>query len=114
VKHGGFNSVLFVLVLFLGKGLDLCTTCYAITNGLGYEAGLFSLFLLEHGGWIGLIVVSFLVTSGVALVLVLYQERLVRNNAPHWRFMILGFGAYSCVFVVMIAGVNNLVIILGG
>lgn len=111
VGYGGFNLALFVSLLFLGKVLDLCTTYYALTNGLGYEVGTISLFLLERGGWMGLVVSNFFITSAVALGFVVYQRRLIRNNAPRWWFMLLGFGAYACIFITVIAVINNFIII---
>lgn len=112
-RRSMINPSLFIPLLLLSKVFDLITTYIALTNGLGYESNYLSVFLLTHGGWGVLIMVSFSVMLGVAVVLLSYQKYLIEKNMSLWCFKILKFGAFSCVAINMIAGINNILVALG-
>jgi len=96
----------------IAKLLDLGTTFVAITAKFGYEGNPFSAYLLNSGGWLLLSVVGLSVTVAQALVLTWYQGYLARKNVPNFVLAICRGGIVLCVCIILVAVVNNFMVIL--
>ena len=108
------NPTLLVLLFFFAKGFDLITTYYGITRGLGFETNYISLVLMRYGGWALLFICNLCLTLIISILMVYYQKYLMKKNASRFTFTVFKLGVLLLLGIVMIAGINNLTIILVG
>jgi len=108
------NPTLLVLLFFFAKGFDLITTYYGITRGLGFESNRISISLLAYGGWSLLFMFNFVLVLLVSVLMIYYQKYLIEKNASQFTFIVFRLGVLLLLGIVMIAGINNLTIILVG
>jgi hypothetical protein len=104
IKSLKIQPFIIVSLLFFTKFLDLITTTVSISHGYGYEANPVTAYLLNLGGYPLVILVSFLIMSGVAGVLIFGQNYLERHNAS------LAYRKFCKVFIILAIEINMIVV----